>query len=394
MLEAYLSTDDKGRLRSNVARPPRGFDAASLRQFEARISYLAHARAKADERTRARIDAQIEVEKAAREAEKQMFHGQFSSGAGQFRSEQRRSIYEKARELATKDAQEKLQRDLERVEERGRLHTAGNIVEHDNRPLHKLSGVELEERIKKSVREVREQSWRFDARRKSAERDASSDNQIKGKEPRFPAARKRRERAVEAQQLEGFRAQHVVDKSAVEYLKDSDSTQAFVDRGKSIDIAKGKELDRETLRASIRLAAAKFEKGFKLRGTKEEQEALAKEAVEMGLGDRIKNENLRQFVREQQKQFSLEKERERALEKGASVEKSATAEQTVQAAPTAPTDTNMAARSSSSLPPEMLAQIQREAARSKALSDETVHRERERTEQRQRESYRGEEAER
>lgn len=96
-------------------------------------------------------------------------------------------------------------------------------------------------------------------------------------------------------EVKGFKAE--VKDQAVEYSKDGYSKPAFVDHGKHIKLADSKEAD--AIRGSMELASKKFKK-IKLSGTEEFKKQACMEAVRMGVGDRIVNAEMRDYIKSQQ----------------------------------------------------------------------------------------------
>ena len=96
---------------------------------------------------------------------------------------------------------------------------------------------------------------------------------------------------VKAHDIDGYKAQASAGK--VDYEDVRTSKVAFTDTGSRIRVADSR--DNQALAASLKLASEKYE-SFSIKGSQETKEKIAAEAVKQGLGDRIKNPEMKAYI--------------------------------------------------------------------------------------------------
>lgn len=115
----------------------------------------------------------------------------------------------------------------------------------------------------------------------------------------------------------GFDSKRASDGRTIEYMKQGQDTVSFRDTGKRVSFQSGSSVGSETIQAALTVAAAKFEQ-ISLNGTKEFRERTAREAVRMGLGDRIAGADLKATILDEQQKMALKQEQGQVLFKSQS----------------------------------------------------------------------------
>lgn len=115
----------------------------------------------------------------------------------------------------------------------------------------------------------------------------------------------------------GFDSKRASDGRTIEYMKQGQDTVSFRDTGKRVSFQSGSSVGSETIQAALTVAAAKFEQ-ISLNGTKEFRERTAREAVRMGLGDRIAGADLKATILDEQQKMALKQEQDQVLFKSQS----------------------------------------------------------------------------
>lgn len=94
----------------------------------------------------------------------------------------------------------------------------------------------------------------------------------------------------------GYEGKRAEDGRSVEYRKREGGRLDFIDRGERISCSKHARQDPAAMRAAVALACERYPDGFTLRGTREFQEAAAREAAAQGKGSLIRNAGLRPLI--------------------------------------------------------------------------------------------------
>lgn len=111
---------------------------------------------------------------------------------------------------------------------------------------------------------------------------------------------------------EGYRAQVSEDQTSIRYLREKDGSLGFTDRGRRVSVAPDAyKTDPDAMRAAMLHASEKFER-FKVFGNREHQEASARMAERLGIGDKVANPELQDIVRKEREQIARERA-ERAI---------------------------------------------------------------------------------
>ena len=112
--------------------------------------------------------------------------------------------------------------------------------------------------------------------------------------------------------VDGFSATRSEDGRSLDYRRKGESEVSFRDSGERLRVSREKRTEPGVLNAALKVAATKFTR-LSISGSQEFREASAREAVSMGLGERISNPELKAFVkaerdrlREQQAQQGLQ----------------------------------------------------------------------------------------
>ncbi len=106
---------------------------------------------------------------------------------------------------------------------------------------------------------------------------------------------------------EGYRAQVSDDQRSIRYMREKDGSLGFTDRGGRVAVAPDAyKTDPEAMRAAMLHASEKFAK-FKVSGNREHQEASARMAERLGIGDKVANPDLQDIVRQEREQIAREK---------------------------------------------------------------------------------------
>jgi hypothetical protein len=111
-------------------------------------------------------------------------------------------------------------------------------------------------------------------------------------------------------ELPGYQASRAEDGRSVDYRAKGEDEVSFRDIGERISVSVPKRTDPKVLRAALTVASGKFER-LSLNGSNEFREAAAREAVQMGIGNRISNPELKEFVKREQERL-----REQAQQQG------------------------------------------------------------------------------
>ncbi|WP_423600923.1 LPD7 domain-containing protein [Roseateles sp. MS654] len=99
--------------------------------------------------------------------------------------------------------------------------------------------------------------------------------------------------------VQGFESKRAADGRTVEYSKQGQQEVAFRDVGEKVSVRSGETASSDVLRGALTVASKKF-KRISLSGSKEFRERAAREAVHMGLADRIHNKELQSIIQDEQ----------------------------------------------------------------------------------------------
>lgn len=107
-------------------------------------------------------------------------------------------------------------------------------------------------------------------------------------------------------QHQGYRAEVHEDGKSIGYRRADDGDLGFTDYGQRVSLGSNKR--QEDVQAALTHADSKFSK-FNIRGSREQQEAIAREAARMdtGVADKIGNEDLRRVVDDERQKMAEEK---------------------------------------------------------------------------------------
>ncbi len=105
---------------------------------------------------------------------------------------------------------------------------------------------------------------------------------------------------------DGYRAEISEDQTSIRYLREKDGGLGFTDRGNRVSVATdANKSDPDVMRAALMHASEKFAT-FKVIGTREHQEASARMAERLGIGDKLTNPDLMDIVRQEREQIARE----------------------------------------------------------------------------------------
>lgn len=99
--------------------------------------------------------------------------------------------------------------------------------------------------------------------------------------------------------VQGFESKRAADGRTLEYTKQGQQEIAFRDVGERVSVRSGDTATADVLRGALTVASQKFER-ISLSGSKEFRERAAREAVHMGLADRIHNKDLQAVIQDEQ----------------------------------------------------------------------------------------------
>lgn len=99
--------------------------------------------------------------------------------------------------------------------------------------------------------------------------------------------------------VQGFESKRAADGRTLEYTKQGQQEVAFRDVGERVSVRSGDTASADVLRGALTVASQKFER-ISLSGSKEFRERAAREAVHMGLADRIHNKDLQAVIQDEQ----------------------------------------------------------------------------------------------
>jgi hypothetical protein len=105
-------------------------------------------------------------------------------------------------------------------------------------------------------------------------------------------------------QVNGFESRRADDGRTLEYSAKGQQAVAFRDTGDRVAVRSGDQASTDVLRGALTVAAQKFER-ISLNGSKEFRENAAREAVRMGLGERIGNQDLQAVMADERAKMAL-----------------------------------------------------------------------------------------
>jgi Large polyvalent protein-associated domain 7 len=105
-------------------------------------------------------------------------------------------------------------------------------------------------------------------------------------------------------QVNGFESRRADDGRTLEYSAKGQQAVAFRDTGDRVAVRSGDQASTDVLRGALTVAAQKFER-ISLNGSKEFRENAAREAVRMGMGERIGNRDLQSIMADERAKMEL-----------------------------------------------------------------------------------------
>lgn len=102
--------------------------------------------------------------------------------------------------------------------------------------------------------------------------------------------------------VSGFESRRAEDGRTLEYTQQGSQEVSFRDTGEKVSVRSGSHSNAEVLRGALTVASEKFER-ISLNGSREFRENAAREAVRMGLGERITNQDLQSVIQDEQQKL-------------------------------------------------------------------------------------------